>query len=425
MPSVIEQFRAVTSALAPAGRRLLAARFWRSIAQGALVVDLALYLHALRWSGPAIGGVLTGAGIVGAACGLAVGLTSDRLGRKPFLLAYEALCTACGLVALSTTRTIPLAAAIVLAGFGRGANGSAGPFAPAEQAWLAEATEPGTRGLVFSLNSALGFTGMAIGAMVGILPSFLEHSLGAAGSYRPLFLVVILGNAVNLLLLWHAQEGAKSSTRAAAAAGPVPRDPPERTPQQENRFLRRLAALNGLNGLAAGLTGPLMAYWFALRFHAGPASIAPVMAAAFLTTAAAALLSGNLTRRSGLVNVVVWGRSGGLVLLLIMPLMPVYALAALLHVLRSALNRGTVGARQALVVSAVRNERRGLASSINALSGQIPQSIGPTLAGSLIGAGWFIAPFYMAAALQGLYLFFYRRAFRSLEADLRGQARSP
>ena len=42
--------------MAPTARRLLAARFWRSLAQGALVVDLALYLNALGWSGAAIGG---------------------------------------------------------------------------------------------------------------------------------------------------------------------------------------------------------------------------------------------------------------------------------------------------------------------------------------------------------------------------------
>ncbi len=59
-------------------RLILAARFWRSIAQGALVVDLALYLNALHWSGTAIGGVLSGAGLAGSAFGLVVGFVSDR-----------------------------------------------------------------------------------------------------------------------------------------------------------------------------------------------------------------------------------------------------------------------------------------------------------------------------------------------------------
>lgn len=55
----------VQSALAelqPTTRRLLLMRALRSIGQGALVVDFALYLHALGWSGTAIGLVLTAGG---------------------------------------------------------------------------------------------------------------------------------------------------------------------------------------------------------------------------------------------------------------------------------------------------------------------------------------------------------------------------
>lgn len=120
--------------MAPATRRLLAARFWRSLSQGALVVDLSLYLHALGWSGVAIGAVLTGGGLFGAATSLLVGILSDRQRRKPFVVAYEVLTCGCAIAALLTTDPLWLAPAIVLAGFGRGASGAAGPFSPAEQA---------------------------------------------------------------------------------------------------------------------------------------------------------------------------------------------------------------------------------------------------------------------------------------------------
>lgn len=383
------------------------------------MVDLALYLSALGWSGTAIGGVLSGAGIAGAAFGLGIGLASDRFGRKSFLLAYEALCCLCGLVGFFTSNTVLLSAAIVLAGFGRGANGAAGPCAPAEDAWLAETVEPRARGIVFSLKSAIGFTGMAVGAMAAVLPALWNTSLGPAGSYRPIFLIVVLGNTANLAILGIIPEQKRAPARRVDNARPkVPEEPRSR----ENQFLRRLVVLNAFNGLAVGLTSPLMSYWFAQRFQVGPVLIAPVMAVTFLAVAAAALFSGGLTRRAGLVNVIVWGRGGGLVLLVLLPLMPVYALAALLHVLRSALNLGTMGARQALVVSAVRDKRRGLASSLNTFSGRIPQSLGPTLAGSLIGAGWFVTPFYLAAVFQGTYLFLFGRLFRQIERGMKTEA---
>jgi hypothetical protein len=81
----------------------------------------------------------------------------------------------------------------------------------------------------------------------------------------------------------------------------------------------------------------------------------------------------------------------------------------------AALNRGTTGVRQALVVSAVHDERRGFAASLNALSMQVPRALGPTFACAMIGAGWFITPFYVAAAFQCLYVLLYGRVFAPFE----------
>jgi len=409
--------RSTRTPISPTARRILAARFWRSIAQGALVVDLALYLNALGWSGTAIGGVLSGAGLAGAAFGLAIGFVSDRFGRKNFLLLYEAVGFVCGLVAFFTSNTPLLTAAIVLGGFGRGANGAAGPFAPAEDAWLAESVEPIERGYVFSVKSSVGFAGMALGALAALLPTLWSDALGPAVSHRPLFLVVVLGNAANLFILGKATEQKREQPQAGAEAHP---QPAEET-RHENRFLFRLMAINAFNGLAVGLTGPLMSYWFQQRFHVGAEAIAPVMAGTFFAVAVVAQLTGELGRRSGMVNVLFWTRWGGLGLLLILPLMPVYALAALVHMLRTALISGTIGTRQALVVSAVRDERRGLASSLNSFSGRLPQAIGPTLAGSFIGAGWFMTPFYLGAIFQGAYIFLFDRLFRQVEHKINGQ----
>ena len=398
------------SLLAPATRRLLAARFWRSISQGTLVVDLALFLHALGWRGSSIGMVLGAGGLTGAGLNLMVGVTSDRRQRKPFLIAYEVLTCVCALTAIIATNPALLSTAIILGGFGRGANGAAGPFAPAEQAWLAEAVAPESRGVIYSFNTAIGFFGMTIGALAAALPPFLSPVLGQAGSFRPLFGLVLLGNAINLVLLFRTPETHKTHPPARQKSKSV-----STQRHVENGFLLHLVGLNVFNGLAIGLTGPLMAYWFAKRFHIGPSAIGPVLAVTFAVTGLAALVVGKMTRQVGLVRAVVWGRSGGLLLLLLLPVMPYYWLASLIYILRSALNRGTVGARQALVMAAVDDERRSFAASLNALSMQLPQSLGPAIAGALIGAGWFATPFYLAAALQGVYVWFYGRVFKPFE----------
>ena len=187
--------------LHPTTRRRLLARALRSVGQGVLVVDFALYLHALGWNGAAIGALLSGTGLFGAALSLVIGTTSDRLRRKPFLLVYESIAVLGSLVALLTSRSLPLAAVSILNGFGRGASGAAGPYSPAEQAWLAEEVDPWRRGWVFSLNTALGFFGMGLGALAAMLPGYLGAPFAGALAYRPMFALVTLASLANLALL--------------------------------------------------------------------------------------------------------------------------------------------------------------------------------------------------------------------------------
>jgi MFS family permease len=187
--------------LHPTTSRLLLARALRSIGQGALVVDFALYLHALQWSGLGIGLVLGGSGLAGAALSLLVGFTSDRFRREPFLLAYEGVSLLSGLAALLTVAPWVLVIATAAGQFGRGAMGAAGPFSPAEQAWLAEEVVPRRRGWVYRLNAGFGFWGMALGAVFGMLPEFWDRWLPGPIAYRPLFGLVVLTAAANLALL--------------------------------------------------------------------------------------------------------------------------------------------------------------------------------------------------------------------------------
>ena len=390
--------------LHPTAKRLLAARTLRSVAQGALVVDLSLYLNALHWSGLAIGLVLTCGGLSAAALSLGIGLLSDRLRRRPFLLWNELFTALCALAPLVSDSAWLLAAAIVLAGFGRGMNGAAGPFGPAEQAWLADVVPARDRGWVYSFNNALAFFGMAFGAMLASIPALWVAGTDPHRSYAFMFVLVMAAACANLVLLWGARERARD-----AAAPPGARL--QRLQRWENHLLWRVGRLNILNGLSMGLVGPLISYWFALRFGVGPESIGAVMAGTFALTGAMAFYTGQLTLRHGLSRAVVWSRGIGVGLLLLLPFMPWFWLAAMIYMLRLASGGAAVGARQAQIVSLVRDERRGLAASVNTASFQVPQSVGPSFAGPLISAGFFVAPFIFAAALQLIYVMGYDRVF--------------
>ncbi len=389
-------------------RLLLAARGARSVGQGATVASFSLYLHALGYSGAAIGTVLMAGLLFGALMTLIVGPLSDRRGRRGLLLGYEVAAAIAALAAMLSRTEWVLIAAATIAGFGRGANGAAGPFAPVEQAWLAREVDGAARRRAFALNATLGFLGMAVGAALVALPALLGHSFADVDNYRLLFLLPLTGSLVSIVLLGNAREPA-----------PLPPVTPDRAAahvtRAENRQLRRLALTNAINGLAIGIIGPLMAYWFARRFAQSPATIGPALAASFVLAAAGSVLSGKLSVRFGAVRSVVWMRLIGLLLLLATPYAPVFGLAVALYALRAAFNQGTAGARQAVAAGLTRAERRGLAASVQSLSLQIPRAAGPVLGGWLIHAGQFTTPFLIAGVLQALYLYLYRRYFGALD----------
>jgi len=397
-------------------RLLIGMRFSRSLGQGAMVAAFALYLHALDWTGVAIGAVLMGGLLVGSVLTMAVGPLSDRGRRRAFLVGYDLLQVAAAIVAMTTATPWLLVAAAIAGGFGRGANGAAGPFSPIEHAWMSIELPQPRRSSVFSRNMAFGFSGMAAGALLAALPAWIMgHPLGVH-EYRLLFALPLLGSLASLILLFAARE---------------PRLPPprEQTPtqagvqrQEENRMLGRLAAVNVLNGLAIGLTGPLIAYWFALKFHRDLGAIGPGLALGFVLGAFGAMLASRLARRNGVVRTVLTLRGTGLLLLVAMPLVPWFWVAMALYIARGAVNRGTIGIRHALAMSLTGAERRGLTSSVQNISLQIPRAIGPVVGGALFHAGYLALPFLIGAALQTLYLVLYVRFFGRHPAARAGTA---
>lgn len=391
-------------------RTLMAARLLRSIGQGALVVDFVLYLRALQWSAVAIGGLVTAAGLAGTALMLGSGVLSDRFGRRPFLLGYQVATALGALAVVLHPRAAVLVAATVVLGYGRGANGVAGPFGPVEQAWLAQSVEPARRGQVFSLNGALGFWGMGLGALLGATVPWYARFLPGTAAYQPLFVLFLAVAVINLLQVASIRgadlpAATARTSRPGGASDPAPAVAAEAVVRRrENVAMALLTAVNSVNALGIGLFSPLLPYWLSVRYGVGSGAIGSVYGLTFLLTGLSSIATGELTARIGLVRAVVWVRLLGVALLAVMPLMPSYPWVAAVYVLRSVFNRGSAGARQAFGVGLVRDERKGLAGSLNGLSMRLPSAVGPALSGWLMESGSLDLPFYLAAGLQLLYV---------------------
>jgi len=381
----------------------------RSIAQGALAVDFALYLHSLNWTGLAIGGLLTGIGIFNSVISIIAGPLSDRKGRKPLLLGYQSATIIVSILMIFVAQPGWLVGASLIGGFGRGANGAAGPFSPIEQSWLAKEINPDQRAAVYSLNSTIGFFGMAIGAILAAVPALLRNTLPGALAYRPLFALALLAAIGGFVAIYGAQD-----EKPVLISPDIRKENPSLEPH-EKEALWKLSWMNALNSTAIGLTGPLISYWFLLKFGVGPGVLGPMQAITFVLTGFSATINGQIASKIGLVKSVVYSRGIGLVLLIMLPLMPIYWYAAIVYVLRSIFNRGTVGTRQALIPDLVNNKNHGLAFSVSAASAQFPQALGPILAGPLIANGWFETPFFIGAFFQALYVGAYGPVFKKYD----------
>ncbi|MEH7380901.1 MFS transporter [Bacillus sp. JJ1533] len=394
----------------PAVKKLMLVNTIRSIGQGMMVVVLALYLDALGWSAIRIGAVLAAGGVLGVFIAPLVGMYSDRIGRKPFILFSELLTAACALIGIMTTNPILLFIAITFSGFGKADAGSASPFAPAEQAWLASFIKPSERGKIYSLNNALSFFGMATGAL---LVGTMSVSSGVA-SYHLVFYVTFAFSLVTASIILTIKEETQQQTPKKR-----PSMEEKKLTKEENTAMLKLAGINVLNGMAIGLTGPMMAYWFSVKFGVSGVQIGSTLALTFFATGMTSIFQARISDKYGTVHSIVLVRFMACLLLILMPLLSSYALVSILYMLRTSLNRGSQGAQQALSVSLTRGHRSGFASSIHLLSMRLPMSIAPYVAGYLFGLGALALPFYIAAGLQGSFAYLYGKMFRAYDTKMK------
>ncbi|MGO0123112.1 MFS transporter [Desulfothermobacter acidiphilus] len=383
---------------------LILARLLRSIGQGSLLVDFPLYLSALSWNPIAIGELYTTGLLLNGALAFFLGPLSDRYGRKKFMVFFQALLIVCALTAFLTTNRYLLAAAAILGGFGRSGGGGSGPFASVEVAWLADLVPTSRRTHLFNINNSLTFVGQGVGTLLAVVPELLIPHMGKVPAFRFLFLTVLLCALISTFFVALAPD--RPASQQTEESEPLPRA----DRRKENLLLATLVGLNILNGLSLGLVMPLLPYWFKLRYGVGPFTVGPIFTMALFMTAISSLLTTRWVQRFGLISTITAMRSVGLGCLLGMIFSPSIGLAGIFYVLRAFFNRGNMGARQSLVANLTQN-RYGLALSLNMVSTIFPIALGPTLCGFFFAHHQLLAPLFLSAAAQVLYLVGFYLAF--------------
>ena len=375
---------------------ILVARLSMSASRAVAGVITALYLSSEGFSGVEIGALFVVVTVASAIMSMAIGLVSDRAGRRPFLVTVP-LLTATAAVIFGTVR-IPAVLFIfaALGSLGRGAGaggGGVGPYQPAESAFVAEGVPKKHRADAFG---RLAFSS-SLGALLGGLLAGLAHAgsgmgaVEATSAYRPAFLVAaLLALIAGLLGLGlkeelRPKEGGKSNFHWPRRSWPV---------------LWRFWITNGVNGFAIGLSGPFISYWFNRRFGAGPGEIGLLFAIIALGSLVSSLSAAGIARRMGTVNTITIVRTISALLMVPIALAPSFLVAGALYFVRMLSQRLGMPLRQSFTQDMADPAERSSLAALSNLPLQATMGGSQALAGYLFDEVSLAAPFELAAVFQ-------------------------
>ena len=376
---------------------LMASRGVRAFAFSYLSVIFAIYLSQLGYSTVTVGLVISTAYASSAVLTALWGYLSDRFGRKNILILLAALTIVSNLIYLFFEHLFFILLSVVIANVGAGGAGAGGqgggPFNPVEQALLAEKCTPANRNRVFATNSFVGSIMGSLGALVSGLPEHLQQNWGWASvaSYKPLFALTILFSIVLIL--------AYSTINEQHVY--VPRQRGRKiTANKTGGFITKMSLLGMVDNLGAGLVGPLIAYWFFLRYGVELKALGLMFFLSHLVAALSFLSAPAIARTIGVVKTMAFSHGAASLLYLFVPFAPTFTIAAALTILRSFLAYMDNPLRSSFIMGVVRPEDRGSAAGMTALSRHVPMAVSPTLSAYMMQAFSLNVPIFLGGFLQ-------------------------
>lgn len=387
------------------GQRIILMRGLRQGAYGLLAVVLAIALTREGFSPAAIGALVT-VSLAGDFLGtLVIGHYADRWGRRRTLVVLALLMALTGLI-FGFLRWYPL---LLLAAFcgtlGTSASETA-PFLPIEQAMLGSQGTGTDRTTLFARYNLVASVAGAVGALIAGLPAVLARS--GLSFDTLLALMFCLYALAALLAAWQASrlsDTVEAKGTALLEWGGLWRRLIPPLPHSHGIVIR-LAALFSVDAFSGGLIGQtLLALFFHLRFGADLGMLGALFFGANLLSALSFLAAPWLARRFGLLNTMVFTHLPSNILLMLVPLMPTFPLAALVLLARQCLSQLDVPTRQAYTMALVDPTERTAAASVTSLARSAGSAVSPILSGVML-QGPLLAiglPLLLAGGLKAAY----------------------
>jgi MFS family permease len=396
--------------LSEAGRLIFVGRALRSFAFGWLSVILALFLDQRGFGAPEIGAVFTATMVEDVVLTMLLSTIAARVGPARVMAATAPLIALGGLLlALPESRWLVLLGAVLGTLSPNGQE--AGPFAPMEQALLPRTVRSGTAVRVFGWYNVFAFLPAAAGAGAAgaTLGWALRRGVGEAVAHRGMLLAY--ASVGVLLTLLYARLARLERARGQEDR---PTSPGRLGLGRSRGPVLQLAGLQAVDALGGGfIMQSLLAYWFHVRFGAGPEALGALFFGTSLLSALSFLVATRVAERVGLLNTMVFTHLPSNVLLLAVPFMPSFGAAAAVLLARHVLSQMDVPTRQAYTMALVAPEERPAAAGLTASARALAQACAPVVSGLTMAAAATPAPFLLAGGLKIVYdlsLFFRFRS---------------
>jgi len=373
---------------------LTASRGVRAFAFSYLNIIFAIYLNQLGYSTMTVGLVISTAFASSAVLTAVWGFLSDRYGRKKILILLAALTIVSNTIYVLFSQLFFIFSAVMISNVGAGGTGGGGqgggPFNPVEQALLAEKCTAENRNRIFSTNAFAGSIMGSLGALVAGLPQYLQERWGWQPilSYKPLFALTIL-LSVGLIFAY-----------ASIIEHHVPQKRETKISKQGGMLVTKISLLGLIDNLGSGLVGPLMSYWFFLRFGVELKSLGFMFFLSYFLAALSFLAAPMIARHIGVVRTMAFSHGAASLLNIILPLAPTFTVAAAITISRSFLAYLDNPLRSSFIMGVVKPEEQGSAASITTLSRQVPMAVSPTLAAYLMQSFSLNVPIFLGGFLQ-------------------------
>lgn len=381
------------------GKLILCARIVRTFSYGFVSVILAIYLNLLGFNEILIGVVLTATLVNSIIFNLISSVYADKIGRRKFLILYAILMVVSAAIFFLTDNYVALIVAAVI-GTINVTGSEVGAFLSLEQAILPQTVnDEKKRTSIFSIYNMVGTFAMSGGVLLSGLPHVFSQQFGLdqIDAIKLLFLAYAACaiGALAIYLVLSPKIEIKSQNKDTHSFRSI-------TPQSRS-IIKKMSSLFAVDSFAGGFViQSIVSFWFYTKFGADLSTLSYIFTIAGILTAISYLLASKIASKIGLVNTMIYTHIPSNILLILVAFAPSFPFAIGLYFARMSISQMDVPTRQSYLMAVVKENERVAAAGITNTSRNIAQSIGPSLAGAIMGS-LLSAPFIIGGVLKLAY----------------------